>query len=58
MLELEKPLWSVGIHCVPRAHAQELEKSLWLFCSYLRVILGLIGVCLGRGLEIRCILFS
>ena len=32
MPELEKPLWSVSIHCVPRVQAS-LEKSLWFFCS-------------------------
>ena len=33
MLELEKSLCLVCIHCAPRAHVPELEKSLWLFCS-------------------------
>ena len=28
-----KSLWLVFIHCAPRAHVPELEKSLWLFCS-------------------------
>ena len=32
MPELEKPLWSVSIHYVPRLQAS-LEKSLWFFCS-------------------------
>ena len=29
VLELEKPLWLVCIHCVPRAHMQKLKKSLF-----------------------------
>ena len=33
MLELEKSLWLVCIHCVPRAYTAMLGKFFWLFCS-------------------------
>ena len=46
---LENPLWLFCIHCVPRLHVQELEKSRWLFLQY---ILELSWVFLGWGLEI------
>ena len=29
---LEKTMWLVCIHCVPRAHVQELKKSLVTVC--------------------------
>ena len=45
--ELEKPLWLVCIHCVPRAHALELEtwKSL---CGYFVAYLWAFPWPLGR----------
>ena len=39
--ELEKPLWLVCIHCVPRAYTAMLEMFLWLFCSISVSSLGL-----------------
>ena len=33
MCQLEKPLWLVCIHCVPRAHVQELKGLCGYFCS-------------------------
>ena len=43
-LNLEKFLWLICIHCVPRAHVQELEKSLALFVAYLWALMGMFGV--------------
>ena len=34
VLELEKPLGLVCIHCVPRAHMQKLKRSLFFFRDF------------------------
>ena len=33
--KLEKPLWLVCIHCMPREQVQELEVSVAIFVAYL-----------------------
>ena len=43
-LKVEKFLWLICIHCVPRAHVLELEKSLALFVAYVWALLGMFGV--------------
>ena len=43
VLQLEKLLWLVCIHCVPRAHVQELKKSLVIFVAFLWALLGVFG---------------
>ena len=45
----------VCIHCVLRAHVQELEKSLVIIVAYLWALLGVSG---GEILRSTCLFFS
>ena len=43
--ELEKPLWLICIHCVPRVHLPGVGKvSVVIFVAYLWALLGVSGV--------------
>ena len=49
--EVETPLWLVCIHCMPKAHAPELEQSGY-FVTYLWALLGRSGVYLEISLTL------